>query len=71
MAKAGQFEIIVSSSGSPIWCQIYYLGKPIARIDYRELDDLEYAVKKAIKESPETAQRYYDAYFTNFPPSIF
>ena len=48
--KAGRFAINIWERGSPIWCQLYADDEEIlAGIDSRELDDLEYVIKKARK----------------------
>jgi len=52
MSKAGDFEIQVSDP-SPIWCSLSYRGNPLVMFNAGELDDLQYAVAKAIKEAAE------------------
>lgn len=50
MNKAGDFEINVGMP-YPIWCEVIYKGKTIARCSHKELSDLHYASSKAMKEA--------------------
>lgn len=68
MAKGGDFEIEVSASGYPVWCEIRYRGEWLTNISHKELSDLQYAVTKAMQEARaalvkpgEGRERYRDA----------
>lgn len=47
--KVGNFEMTIWKDGHPVWCFLKYGGKEINHIDHRDLEDLEYMVKKARK----------------------
>ena len=50
MNKAAKFTIEVYDP-YPVMCLILYDGKQICRIPHTELNDLEYVLKKAIREA--------------------
>lgn len=51
MAKVNDFEIRVSTGGSPVWCYLYYNNKELLVMDARELELLETVAKLARKEA--------------------
>jgi hypothetical protein len=48
--KVGDFEITVGSP-YPCWIDVYYNEKLAMRFTHRQLSDLNYAVKQAIKHA--------------------
>jgi hypothetical protein len=50
----GPWNISIWDGAHPAWCELSYLGKAIARVDHRELRDLEYIVQRAIHEARES-----------------
>lgn len=51
MAGAGKWTIEVSQGGHPAWAQIKYEDQEIHGIHHRDLQDLHYAVGRAILEA--------------------
>jgi hypothetical protein len=53
--RVGQFEVNTSSGGYPVWCELSrnWGGgvQSLGRFDHRQLRDLEYAVKKLIRQA--------------------
>lgn len=58
MARAGRFEIEISTSGYPIMASIARDGRDLVKIDALELQDLIYVLKKARAEARVKATIY-------------
>jgi hypothetical protein len=56
-SRGGDFELIVSEGGHPIWCELLYDGKTLVRFNSLELRDLEYAAGRARVDARDVAKR--------------
>jgi hypothetical protein len=59
MAAVGKWKIIAWKGGYPVWCELHYEDREIARLHHKDLHDLEYAVKRTILEARDILPNNY------------